>query len=93
MREVVAFCADRCVDVVPELEMPGHTSALLAAFPLTGTLKTALSLPFLRPGAGVTALLFVGALVLSVLAALLTAAASARKITGDETGLLLREDT
>ena len=33
MREVVAFCADRGVDVVPELEMPGHTSALLAAFP------------------------------------------------------------
>lgn len=71
----------------------GAGLALLAAFPLTGTLKNLLSLPFLRPGAGVTALLFVGALVLSVLAALLTAAASARKITGGETGLLLREDT
>lgn len=71
----------------------GAGLALLVSIPLSGTLKNALSLPFLRPGAGVIVILFIGALILSVLAGLLTAGASARKITGGETGLLLREDT
>lgn len=33
MREIVEFCAERRIEVVPELEMPGHTGALLSAFP------------------------------------------------------------
>ncbi len=33
MREIVAYCAERGIDVIPELDMPGHTSALLSAFP------------------------------------------------------------
>ena len=33
MREVVAYCAERGIDVIPEIDMPGHTSALLSAFP------------------------------------------------------------
>jgi len=33
MKEIVAFCAERYIDVVPEFDMPGHTSALLSAFP------------------------------------------------------------
>ena len=33
MREIVAYCAERNIDVVPEFDMPGHTGALLSVFP------------------------------------------------------------
>ncbi|MBQ4603227.1 MAG: family 20 glycosylhydrolase, partial [Clostridia bacterium] len=33
MREIVAYCTERGIDVIPEIDMPGHTRALLSAFP------------------------------------------------------------
>ncbi len=33
MREIVAYCAERGIDVVPEFDIPGHSSALLSAMP------------------------------------------------------------
>lgn len=33
MREIVAFCAQRYVDVVPELDIPGHATAMIHAYP------------------------------------------------------------
>ncbi len=33
MREIVTYCKQRCIDVIPEFDMPGHTSALLSAYP------------------------------------------------------------
>lgn len=33
IREIVAFCAERHIRVIPEIEMPGHASALLSAYP------------------------------------------------------------
>jgi hexosaminidase len=36
VREVVAYARDRHITVVPEIEMPGHSSAALAAFPNLG---------------------------------------------------------
>ena len=33
MKEVVEYCAERYITVIPEIDMPGHTSALLHAFP------------------------------------------------------------
>lgn len=33
MREIVAYCKQKCIDVIPEFDMPGHTSALLSAYP------------------------------------------------------------
>ena len=33
IREVVAYAAERHVEVIPEIEMPGHTSEVFAAYP------------------------------------------------------------
>ena len=33
MTDIVLYCKNKGIDVIPEFEMPGHTSALLAAFP------------------------------------------------------------
>ena len=33
MRDIVSYCSERGIKVVPEFEMPGHTGALLSAFP------------------------------------------------------------
>ena len=33
IREVVKYAAERFIDVIPEIEMPGHSSAAIAAFP------------------------------------------------------------
>ncbi len=34
--EIVAYAADRCITVVPEIEMPGHAQAAIAAYPELG---------------------------------------------------------
>lgn len=36
IRDVVAHAASRCITVIPEIDMPGHASALLAAYPEFG---------------------------------------------------------
>ena len=36
LRSVVSFCAERGVTVIPEVETPGHATALLAAYPQFG---------------------------------------------------------
>ncbi len=36
IRDVVAYCASLGIDVVPEIDMPGHVSAVLAAYPELG---------------------------------------------------------
>ena len=36
IREVVAYAAARHIMVVPEIEMPGHSGAVLAAYPELG---------------------------------------------------------
>lgn len=33
IREIVAFCRERFIDVIPELDMPGHQSAFLHVYP------------------------------------------------------------
>jgi hexosaminidase len=37
IREICAYAADRGITVVPEIELPGHTGALLAAYPDLGS--------------------------------------------------------
>lgn len=36
IREVVAYAADRHITVIPEIEMPGHSTAALASYPELG---------------------------------------------------------
>ena len=36
IRDVVAYAAERFVTIVPEIDMPGHTGAVLAAYPELG---------------------------------------------------------
>jgi hexosaminidase len=36
IREVVKYAADRYINVIPEIEMPGHSTAALAAYPELG---------------------------------------------------------
>lgn len=37
IREIVAYAAERFVNVVPEIEMPGHVQAAIASYPWIGT--------------------------------------------------------
>lgn len=34
--EIIAYAAQRCITVIPEIDLPGHTSAALAAYPMLG---------------------------------------------------------
>ena len=70
----------------------GLVIGMLVVFPLSNSLRSALELPVLIPGAGMIVLLAVLTLAVSILTSLITTNISARKITGGETGLLLRED-
>ncbi|MFZ0217482.1 MAG: beta-N-acetylhexosaminidase [Candidatus Dormiibacterota bacterium] len=36
LRELVAYAADRCLTIVPEIDMPGHMRAAIAAYPELG---------------------------------------------------------
>lgn len=36
VKEIVAYAADRFIEVIPEIEMPGHASAALASYPIFG---------------------------------------------------------
>ncbi len=33
MKEIVDYCAERYIDVIPELDFPGHTGAMIHAYP------------------------------------------------------------
>ncbi len=37
IREIVQYASDRCIIVVPEIDMPGHMQAAIAAYPELGT--------------------------------------------------------
>jgi hexosaminidase len=45
IEDIVAYAQERFVTIVPELEMPGHSSAALAAYPEFGCTGRALTVP------------------------------------------------
>ena len=69
----------------------GAVLAAVIVFPFSNLIHSELELPYLLPGAGTIVCLFVGSVLLSVLAGALTALWSALKISRNETGLILRE--
>ena len=36
IKDIINYAAERCIQIVPEVEFPGHSSALLAAYPKYG---------------------------------------------------------
>lgn len=45
IKEIVAYAADRHIQIVPEIEMPGHSSAAIAAYPWLGTTGKQIKVP------------------------------------------------
>jgi hexosaminidase len=45
IKEIVTYAADRHIMVVPEIEMPGHASAAIAAYPWLGTTGKKIKVP------------------------------------------------
>jgi hexosaminidase len=45
VREVVRYASERFITIVPEIEMPGHARAALAAYPEMGNTGNALAVP------------------------------------------------
>jgi len=45
IKEIVQYAKDRHISIVPEIEMPGHSSAAIAAYPWLGTAKEEIEVP------------------------------------------------
>lgn len=45
IREIVAYAKERHITIVPEIEMPGHASAAIAAYPWLGTAGKKIEVP------------------------------------------------
>jgi hexosaminidase len=43
--DIVAYAADRQITIVPEIEMPGHASSAVAAYPELGTKRESIEVP------------------------------------------------
>ena len=72
--------------------LSGIMVSLLFVSPLSESIRSRFSLPFLQPDICTFSILVLGALIVPVLIGVLSAVISALRITGNETGLLLRED-
>lgn len=45
IKEVIRYAADRHITIVPEIEMPGHASSAIAAYPWLGVTKEQIRVP------------------------------------------------
>jgi hexosaminidase len=45
IKEIIAYAKERHITVVPEIEMPGHSTAAIASYPWLGTSKKELEVP------------------------------------------------
>ncbi|MEZ2442687.1 beta-N-acetylhexosaminidase [Chitinophaga sp. RCC_12] len=45
IKDIIKYAADRHITIVPEIEMPGHSSAAIAAYPWLGTTHTPIKVP------------------------------------------------
>jgi hexosaminidase len=51
IKEIIAYAKERHITVVPEIEMPGHSTAAIASYPWLGTSKKEIEVP-IRFGVG-----------------------------------------
>ena len=51
IKEIIAYAKDRHITIVPEIEMPGHSTAAIASYPWLGTSKKEIEVP-IRFGVG-----------------------------------------
>lgn len=74
----------------------GSLSGIIVSFlfisPLSESIRSRFSLPFMQPDICTLSVLVLGALIAPVMIGVLSAVISALRIAGNETGLLLRED-
>lgn len=47
IREIVVYAKERHITIVPEIEMPGHSTAAIAAYPWLGTNKEEIEVPII----------------------------------------------
>ncbi|MCU7694433.1 beta-N-acetylhexosaminidase [Haoranjiania flava] len=45
IKEIIAYAAERQITIIPEISMPGHTSAAIASYPYLGTTKQKIRIP------------------------------------------------
>ncbi len=72
--------------------LAGLLLSAMMVYPLTDSIRDALELPFLKPNLFLLTLLFLGSFCVSVLMGGLVSAVAARRITKNETALIIRED-
>jgi len=46
IKEIVKYAAERHITVLPEIDMPGHTSAAIAAYPWLGSINKPIKVPY-----------------------------------------------
>ena len=39
IKEIIEYAEERYVEIIPEIDMPGHTASLIASYPELGTSK------------------------------------------------------
>lgn len=69
----------------------GAALGCLAVFPFGSLIKSALELPYLMPNALYIVLIAIGSIIAAVLAGFITSLITGRRISKNETGLVLRE--
>ncbi|MFD1630265.1 beta-N-acetylhexosaminidase [Pseudopedobacter beijingensis] len=45
IKEIINYAAERQITIIPEISMPGHTSAAIASYPFLGTTKQQIKVP------------------------------------------------
>ena len=53
IKELVRYAEERHITIVPEIEMPGHSSAAIASYPWLGTAKREIEVPIRFGGVGI----------------------------------------
>ncbi len=45
IKEIITYASERQIDIIPEISMPGHSSAAIASYPFLGVSKKAIKVP------------------------------------------------